>query len=69
MSLSFSASRRYLSVAKHAVYQERFRCRPEDWPVAHRVGRQIVSLPLTPKLSNTEINRVIRAVYGVLRVL
>jgi dTDP-4-amino-4,6-dideoxygalactose transaminase len=50
------------------VYQERFGWRPEDWPVAHRVGRQTVSVPLTPKLTDDEVERIIRAVYEVLRV-
>ena len=57
----------YLSVGEQPVYQQRFGWRPEDWPVAHRVGRQTASLPITPKLSDPEVDRVIRAVYKVLR--
>jgi len=58
----------YPSVAEHPVYQERFGWRPEDWTVAHRVGRQTVSLPLSPKLTDAEVDRIVRAVYKVLRV-
>ena len=58
----------YLSVAEHPVYQERFGWRPEDWPVARRVGRQTVSIPLTPKLTDSEVERIIHAVNEILRV-
>jgi dTDP-4-amino-4,6-dideoxygalactose transaminase len=52
----------YLSAAEHPVYQERFGWRPEAWPAAHRVGRETVSLPLSPKLTDGEVEKVIQAV-------
>ena len=56
----------YLSVPEHPVYRERFGWRPEDWPVAMRAGRQTVSLPLSPKLTDDDADRVIRAVAQTL---
>jgi dTDP-4-amino-4,6-dideoxygalactose transaminase len=67
-SLGIGVGVHYLSVAEHPVYQERFGWRPEDWPVAHRVGRQTASLPLTPKLTDADVERVIRAVHEVLQL-
>jgi len=58
----------YLSIAEHPVYQELYGWRPEDWPMACRVGRQTVSLPLSPKLTEGEVERVIRAVHKALRL-
>jgi dTDP-4-amino-4,6-dideoxygalactose transaminase len=58
----------YLSVGEHPVFQERFGWRPEQWPVAQRIGRQTASLPLTPKLTEREVERVICTVRRVLRV-
>ena len=58
----------YRAVPEHPVYQERFRWIPEDWSAAQRVGRQTVSLPLTSKLTDREVERVITAVYTVLGV-
>jgi dTDP-4-amino-4,6-dideoxygalactose transaminase len=52
----------YLSVPEHPIYQERFGWRPEDYPNAMRIGRQTVSLPLSAKLTDGEICRVIEAV-------
>jgi len=52
----------YLSVAEHPYYQERFGWRPEEWPEAMRIGRQTVSLPLSPRLGDDDVARVIDAV-------
>jgi len=57
----------YLSVPEHPVYQEKFGWRPEDYPQAMRIGRQTVSLPLSAKLTDAEVARVIEAVRGTLR--
>jgi dTDP-4-amino-4,6-dideoxygalactose transaminase len=52
----------YLSVPEHPVYQDRFGWQPEDYPNAMRIGRQTVSLPLSAKLTDDEVWRVIEAV-------
>ncbi len=56
----------YLSLPEHPFYQERFGWRPEDYPQAMRIGRQTVSLPLSAKLKEGDVDNVIRAVEGVL---
>lgn len=55
----------YLSIPEHPVYQNRFGWQPEDYPNAMRIGRQTVSLPLSAKLSDMEVARVIEAVKTV----
>ncbi|MDI3260687.1 MAG: DegT/DnrJ/EryC1/StrS family aminotransferase [Sinobacteraceae bacterium] len=57
----------YLSIPEHPYYRTRYAWEPEQWPHALRLGRQTASLPLSPKLSNVEIERVIDAVRCVLR--
>ena len=52
----------YLSVAEHPYYQQRLGYKPEDTPHATRIGRQTVSLPISPKLTEHEVERVIKAV-------
>ena len=56
----------YPSIPEHPYYQERFAWRPEDYPNAMRIGRQTVSLPLSPKLTDEDVGDVIAAVRGVL---
>jgi len=55
----------YLSVPEHPFYQQRFGWKPKHWPNATRLGRQTVSLPLSPKLTDADVERVIDAVSGI----
>ena len=56
----------YLAVPEHPYYQQRYGWTPEAWPNAMRIGRRTVSLPLSPKLSDSDIERVIDAVYALI---
>ena len=56
----------YQSVPEHPYYQDRFGWRPEQFPRAMRLGRSTVSLPLSPKLSDSDVTRVIAAVETTL---
>ena len=55
----------YLSIAEHPYYQDHFGWRPEDYPVAMTVGRQTVSLPLSPALTDQDVVDVIEAVKNL----
>ncbi|WP_266159658.1 DegT/DnrJ/EryC1/StrS family aminotransferase [Dyella silvatica] len=57
----------YLSVPEHPYYQQRYGWKPEQWPNAMNIGRQTVSLPLSPKLSDPDVERVIDATIHSLR--
>jgi len=57
----------YLSIPEHPYYQERFGWTPDQYPNAARVGRQIVSLPISAKLTDCDIADVIRAVRQTLK--
>ena len=52
----------YLSVPEHPYYQQRYGWNPEQWPNAMRLGRRTVSLPLSPKLTETQIERIVASV-------
>ncbi|MEL7447569.1 MAG: DegT/DnrJ/EryC1/StrS family aminotransferase [Pseudomonadota bacterium] len=55
----------YQSIPEHPVYQERFGWRPEDFPNAYAVGRGTVSLPLSPALTESDVDDVIAAVKSI----
>ena len=57
----------YRSVPEHPYYRKAFGWKPEDYPNAHRIGRQTVSLPISPKLSEEDVEDVIRAVRALVR--
>jgi len=56
----------YRALAEHRHYRERFGWRVEDYPNARRIGRQTISLPLSPQLSEDDVESVIDAVREVL---
>ncbi|MGN6382402.1 MAG: DegT/DnrJ/EryC1/StrS family aminotransferase [Dyella sp.] len=56
----------YLAVPEHPYYQQRFGWIPEQWPNAMHIGRQTVSLPMSPKLSEEDVTRVVNAVRQIL---
>lgn len=58
----------YLSLPEHPYYQQTFGWKPEDYPNSMRIGRQIVSLPISAKLSDSDLSDVICAVAKALEV-
>jgi dTDP-4-amino-4,6-dideoxygalactose transaminase len=57
----------YLSLPEHPFYQKTFGWQPEHYPRAMKVGRQTVSLPLSPKLTDRDILDVIDAASRALK--
>ncbi len=58
----------YLSIPEHPYYQKTFGWRPEAFPHATRIGRQTVSLPLSAKMSDKDVDDVVKAVQRSLAV-
>ena len=56
----------YLSVPEHPFYQESYGWKPEDYPNAMKIGRETVSLPLSPALTDEDVEDVINAVRIIL---
>jgi dTDP-4-amino-4,6-dideoxygalactose transaminase len=55
----------YLSLPEQPFYRKRFGWTPQQWPNAMRLGRQTVSLPLSPALTDADAERVIAAVRSI----
>lgn len=51
----------YRPVPEHTLYQQRFNWQAEDYPNASRIGRQTVSLPLSAKMTESDVERVVQA--------
>ena len=56
----------YRAIPVHPVYQQRFGWNPTDYPNANVIGQSTVSLPLSAKLTDDDVNDVITAVREVL---
>jgi len=57
----------YRSVPEHPYYQRTQGWRPADYSRAYRIGQQTVSLPLSPKLSDSDVEDVISAVRRIVQ--
>lgn len=55
----------YRALHTNPYYRDRWGLRPEQFPNAQYIGERTVSLPLTPRLSEGEVDRVIRAVREI----
>lgn len=58
----------YLSIPEHPYYQQQLNWLPEHYPHAMRIGRQTVSLPLSAKLTDADVEDVIEAVKRCIEV-
>ncbi|MGD0836611.1 MAG: DegT/DnrJ/EryC1/StrS family aminotransferase [Polyangia bacterium] len=56
----------YRALHVEPYYRERWGFRPEQFPNAFAIGEHTVSLPLTPKLSDAEVERIIAALNEIL---
>jgi dTDP-4-amino-4,6-dideoxygalactose transaminase len=52
----------YMSVPEHPFYQNAYDWTPDAWPVAKAIGRSTVSLPLSPYLSDGDVEYIIEQV-------
>jgi dTDP-4-amino-4,6-dideoxygalactose transaminase len=56
----------YLPVHYHPYYRERFGFQKGDYPVAEAAFERIVSLPLFPAMSDSDVDRVVSAVEAII---
>lgn len=66
-SLKIGTGVHYRAIPEHRYYRERFGWRVEDYPNAWRIGCQTISLPLSPRLSDEDVESVIDAVREVVK--
>ena len=65
---NIGAAIHYRALHTHPYYRERYGFEPESFPIAAGVGESIFSLPLTPGMSESDVDDVIAAVRKVLSV-
>jgi len=50
----------------HPYWRDRYKFKPEDFPVAYDVYQRAVSLPIYPKMTDADVERVIDTVTAIL---
>jgi dTDP-4-amino-4,6-dideoxygalactose transaminase len=55
----------FIPIHMHSFYRNKYRYAPDDFPVAHSAYQQMVSLPLSPSMSDQDVADVIEAVLDI----
>ena len=56
----------YESIPMHHYYQETFDWNPSDYPNALKFGNETVSIPISPKLTDNELDKIISVTKSIL---
>ncbi len=56
----------YLAIPEHPYYRRTFGWDPSEWPHALRFGRETLSLPISPGMTNQDVEDVVEAVHDVM---
>jgi len=57
----------FIPIHLHRYYREKYSYNPEDFPIALRAHQRMVSLPLSPRMSEEDVKDVIEAAIGIVR--
>lgn len=57
----------FIPIHMHSYYRNRYSWQPDDFPVAHAAFRNMISLPLSPAMSDQDVSDVIEAVLDIRR--
>lgn len=62
---NIACSVHFIPIHLHKYYREKYGYAVEDFPVAHREYQRLVSLPLSPRMSDEDVQAVIAAVTAI----
>jgi dTDP-4-amino-4,6-dideoxygalactose transaminase len=62
---NIGSSVHFIPIHMHSYYRNRYGWQPNDFPVAHAAFRNMVSLPLSPAMSDQDVADVIEAVLDI----
>lgn len=57
----------FIPIHLHPYYKNKYKFKPEDFPVAYQNYLRIISLPLSPKFTDQDISDVIEAVLDIVK--
>jgi len=64
-ALNIGSSVHFIPVHLHPFYRDKYRYRPDDYPVAYREFMRCISLPLSPSLTDEDVDDVVEAVTSI----
>jgi len=55
----------YKAIPEHSIYKKLFKWNINNYPNAKKIGRQTISLPLSPSLKKLEILKVVKSINKI----
>ena len=66
-NLNIGTGVHYQSITEHPFYKKYFSWKSTEYPNSLMIGRQTVSLPMSPNLSDGDVERVVDSVKRTLK--
>jgi dTDP-4-amino-4,6-dideoxygalactose transaminase len=66
-ALNIGCSVHFIPIHLHPYYRDKYKLKPDDYPVANDNFHRLISLPLHPRLTDGDVNDVIESVLDVIR--
>jgi len=66
-ALNIGCSVHFIPVHMHSYYAKRYGFSPEDFPVAYREFLRLISLPIHPRLTDSDVEDVVAAVTTIIQ--
>ena len=57
----------YVALHLQPYYVKNFNTKPQDFPIASNYSERVISLPLYPKMSSADVERVIGTVKNLIK--
>ena len=55
----------YRSIPEDSIYKKKFKWKLDDYPNAKKIGRETISIPLSPSLKKYEVLHIISSVKKI----
>ncbi|MFQ5965717.1 MAG: DegT/DnrJ/EryC1/StrS family aminotransferase [Candidatus Scalinduaceae bacterium] len=65
--IGIGTSVHFIPLHIHPYYHDIYGYKPQDFPVAYETYKRIISLPIYPKMTDEDVERVVEAVWNVVR--
>ncbi|VAX32139.1 Aminotransferase, DegT/DnrJ/EryC1/StrS family [hydrothermal vent metagenome] len=66
-AMGIGTSVHFIPLHLHPYYRDTYGYKPEDFPVAYETFKRIISLPIYPKMTDGDVERVVEAVVSVIK--
>ena len=57
----------YRAIPEHTFYKKNYKWKINDYPNAKKIGRETVSIPISPKINDNELNKIVKAVSDIIK--